>query len=76
MTESQIEAFVDASAAALGLPLAPEHLPGVLRYIALAAQMAELVHGLPLATADEPAETFVPVAAAAPSPAGRGGAQQ
>lgn len=75
MTEQEIEAFVDASATALGLPLAPEHRPGVLRYFALAAQMAELVHGLPLATADEPAETFVPVAPPAPA-ANHGGAQQ
>ena len=75
MKEQEIEAFVDASAAALGLPLAPEHRPGVLRYFALAAQMAELVHGLPLATADEPAETFVPVAPRAPA-ANHGGAQQ
>ena len=74
MTEQEIEAYVDASAAALGLPLRADHRPGVLRYFALAAQMAELVHGLPLTTADEPAETFVPIAP--PTPPDRGGAQQ
>jgi hypothetical protein len=45
----------------LAPPLAPEHRPGVLRYFALAAEMAELVNGLPLAVHDEPAESFVPV---------------
>lgn len=62
MTPAQIEAMVDASAAALGLPLQPAHRPGVLQYFALAAAMAELVNGLPLASGDEPAESFVPVA--------------
>lgn len=55
------EAYVDATAALLALPLAPEHRPGVLRYFALAAEMAELVNGLPLDTQDEPAEAFVPI---------------
>ena len=62
MTPQQIEAFVDASAAALGLPLCAEHRPGVLHYFALAATMAELVNGLPLTAADDPAEVFVPIA--------------
>ena len=56
------EAYVDAVAAALELPLAPEHRPGVLRYFRWAAEMAELVNGLPLTTRDEPAEAFVPIA--------------
>jgi hypothetical protein len=45
----------------LGLPLAPEHWPGVLRYFGLAAEMAALVNGLPLGVHDEPAEAFVPI---------------
>ncbi len=53
---------VDAMAALLELPLAPEHRPGVLRYFALAAEMAELVNGLPLGVHDDPAEAFIPVA--------------
>lgn len=61
MEPLQIEAYVDAVAAALGLPLAPEHRPGVLRYFGLAAEMAALVHGLPLSTHDEPAGAFVPI---------------
>ncbi|MDR7331578.1 DUF4089 domain-containing protein [Roseateles asaccharophilus] len=56
------EAYVDATAALLALPLAPEHRPGVLRYFGLAAEMAALVNGLPLATHDEPAEAFAPIA--------------
>lgn len=56
------EAYVDAAAAAIGLPLAPAHRPGVLRYFALAAGMAEQVMAVPLGIADEPAEHFVPIA--------------
>ena len=65
MTPAQIEAYVDAAAAALQLPLSPEHRPGVLRYFALAAGMAELVAAQPLAITDDPAEAFVPVSPAA-----------
>ncbi|MDP3822284.1 MAG: DUF4089 domain-containing protein [Burkholderiales bacterium] len=61
MTPAQIEAYVDAAAAALQLPLSPEHRPGVLHYFALAAGMAELVAAQPLAITDDPAEAFVPV---------------
>ena len=62
MEADRIEAYVDATAALLGLPLAAEHRPGVLRYFGLAAEMAELVNGLPLAMQDEPAEAVVPIA--------------
>jgi Protein of unknown function (DUF4089) len=73
MTPAQIEAFVDATAAAIGLPLDAEHRPGVLHYFALAASLAELVNGLPLGVADDPAEVFTPIA---PRAVSRGGAQQ
>jgi hypothetical protein len=62
MTATQVEAYVDAAAAALGLPIAPEHRPGVLQYFALAASLADVVMGMPLARDDEPAEVFVPIA--------------
>lgn len=62
MTPQQIEAHVDATAAALALPIAAEHRPGVLRYFALAAEMAAVVDAVPLAPHDEPAVSFVPVA--------------
>ena len=57
----EIEAYVDAAAAALKLPLSAAHRPGVLHYFALAASMAELVAAQPLTIADEPAEVFVPI---------------
>lgn len=56
-----IAALVRANAAALDLPIAPAHLPGVQRYVALAAEMAELVNGLPLTRDDESGSVFVPV---------------
>ncbi|MGQ3051238.1 MAG: DUF4089 domain-containing protein [Roseateles sp.] len=61
MEAARLAAYVDATAAVLGLPLAAEHRPGVLRYFGLAAEMAALVNGLPLAVQDEPAEAFVPI---------------
>ena len=61
MTPAQIEAYVDAAAAALQLPLNPEHRPGVLHYFALAAGLADLLAAHPLGSEDDPAEAFVPV---------------
>ena len=62
MTSDEIERHVDACAAALQLPIAPEHRPGVLRYFALAAGFAEQLDAVALAPQDEPAVSFVPVA--------------
>ncbi len=62
MERPQAEAYVDAAAAALGLPIAAEHRPGVVHYVELAVAMAELVMTLPLEIADEPAPAFVPIA--------------
>ena len=64
MTPAQTENYVDAVAAALQLPLAAEHKPGVLNYFALAASMAELVGAHPLSITDDPAEAFVPISPA------------
>jgi Protein of unknown function (DUF4089) len=61
VTPGEIEACVDATAAALELRIAPEHRPGVLRYFALAASMAELVATHDLSNADEPAPVFTPI---------------
>lgn len=61
MTSSEIEAYVDASAAVLGLRLRPDQRPGVLRYFALAAEFAALVDAVPLSERDEPALSFSPV---------------
>ncbi len=54
-------AYVDAAAATLGLNITAEQRPGVLMYFGLAAQMAELLHGLPLGAADESGCVFMPV---------------
>jgi hypothetical protein len=62
MTPAQIESYVDATAAALGLRLRPDHRPGVVRYFKLAAEFAALVEAVPLGEHDEPAVTFSPVA--------------
>ena len=62
MERARLEAYADAAAAALALPLAPEHRPGVLAWLELAAGMAEVVNGQPLQHDDEPAPVFVPIA--------------
>ncbi len=64
MTPEAIEAYVDAAAAALNLPLSPLHRPGTLQYFALAASMADLLAAHPLTLDDEPAAVFVPVSPA------------
>ena len=61
MTPAQIETYVDAAAVALDLPLDPEHRPGVLRFFALAADMAALVEAVPLDAHAESAVVFAPV---------------
>jgi hypothetical protein len=57
------EAYVDAAAAMLGLKIAAEHRSGVLQFFALAANLAELVQGLPLEPHDESGSVFQPVPA-------------
>jgi hypothetical protein len=54
-------AYVDAAAQVLGLKIAAEYRPGVLRFFGLAAALAEQVMTLPLDAADEPGNIFVPV---------------
>jgi len=61
LTTEQLEALAHAAAHALELPLAPAHLPGVIRYLGLASEMADLVNGLPLAITDESGSVFIPV---------------
>lgn len=53
------EAYAKAVTAAIGLPLDPRHLPGVVANLRLAARMAVLVEALPLGPADEAAPVFV-----------------
>jgi Protein of unknown function (DUF4089) len=65
MNADVVGAFLDASAAALGLRIAPAHRPGVLRYLELATSQARLVMAVPLTPADEAATVFQPVPPAA-----------
>lgn len=55
------ERLLDASAAALALDIPAELRPGVLRFLQLAADMADQVMGLPLTPADEPGSVWHPV---------------
>ncbi len=66
MDAADIERHVDATAALIGLPLAPDHRPGVIRYFQLAASMAPRVMDFPLEPHDEPGNVFVPVEAPQP----------
>lgn len=61
MTRAQIEAIVAANAAAVGLVIAAEYKTGVVDFFSLAAEMAQLVDGLPLGPDDESGSVFVPV---------------
>jgi len=63
MTADEIDSYVDAAAAVLGLPLDPRHRPGVVRYFTLAASMAAQLDAVDLGVSDEPAEAFTPVVA-------------
>ena len=59
---SQIEAYVDAAAAAIGLTLDARHRSGMIAYLGLAATMAAQLDAMPLGVADEPAgPAFVPI---------------
>ena len=61
MDAADIERHVDATAALIALPLAPEHRPGVLMYFGLAARLAQPLMDFPLGPEDDPAEVFIPV---------------
>jgi hypothetical protein len=54
------DAYVDAAAALIGLPLDPAHRPGVVLNLARIAQMAALVMEFSLPDETEPAPVFRP----------------
>ena len=58
--EFAAEAYVDAAARFVGLPLDPAHRPGVVLNIARIAQMAALFMEFPLPDETEPAPVFQP----------------
>ena len=55
------DAYADTAAQWVGLPLAADHRPGVMRYLQLAQGMAARVMDFPLGRDDEPATVFRPV---------------
>ena len=62
MERDLLEAYVDAAATTLALPLQPEYRPGVVACFELFAGMADLVNAQSLQHEDEPAPAFSPVA--------------
>jgi len=54
------EAYVDAAAALIGLPIDPAHRPGVAINLERLAQMAALVMEFPMPDEAEPAPVFRP----------------
>jgi hypothetical protein len=58
---AELEAYVDAAAAALGLAVVPAHRPGVLAAFQLAARCAALVNEQALRPEDEAAPLFAPL---------------
>jgi hypothetical protein len=57
---SDVEIYVDAAAALIGLPLDPAHRPGVILNMQRIAEMAGLVMAFPLPEETEPAPVFLP----------------
>ena len=55
-----MEAYVDAAAALVGLPLDPEHRPGVVLNLERIAVLAALLMAFPLPDDTEPAPVFSP----------------
>lgn len=68
MKPEDIAACVDATAAALELPIDPAHRPGVLAYFTMAADMAGGLMAFPLGTEDESGAVFRPVSPVSPRP--------
>lgn len=55
-----MQAYVVAAAAALELPIAPEHMPGVLLNFERLAAVAAVVNAFELGPADEPGPVWRP----------------
>ena len=54
------EAYLDAAATLIGLPIDPEYRNGVVENLARIAQMAALVEAFPVPEEVEPAPVFRP----------------
>lgn len=57
----QLEAFLDMQSSLIGLEIDPAYREGVLRNLALVAEMARSVMDFPLTPADESGNVFMPV---------------
>jgi hypothetical protein len=62
MNESEVLAYVKASAIAQGLSLDDARAQRVASHLARTAHLAELLDAAPLSVADEPAEIYKPKA--------------
>lgn len=62
MTETEVLAYVKASATAQGLVLGEERAQRVAGHLARTAHLAQLLDDVPLSVADEPAEIYRPFA--------------
>ena len=60
MNSEETERYVIAAAAALELPIAPAHLPGVILNFERLAGIAAAVNGFALGPADEPGPRWEP----------------
>lgn len=60
MTRAEIETYIDAAAAALRLPIAPAHRPGVVANFERLAANAATVNEFALEPEDEPAPVWRP----------------
>jgi hypothetical protein len=58
MQEDAFDALIDASAAALGLPIEPEWKPSIKANLQVTLRLAEVVAELELPDEAEPAPTF------------------
>lgn len=58
MTDPELDAYVDATARALGIPLQPEWRDAVKANLAVSFRMAALVAAFPLPDEAEPAPVF------------------
>lgn len=60
MTQTEIERYVTAAAAALELPIAPAYLPGVTLNFGRLAGQAALINAFPLGPEHEPGPRWEP----------------
>lgn len=60
MTDEQMQLYLDAAAAIVGVPIPPDHRDGVLGYFRLAADLAAGLEAFDLPPDEEPAPVFRP----------------